>query len=154
MFIFTDQSGCYPVRSTAGNIYLLVLYDYDSNYSHVYTIPSLTGYLILLVYQHTYTFLVSRGLRPQLQRLNNEDSHVLDHNLEDENVNVQLAPPSVHLIHTAERAIHSLKNPFIVIMCGTNPSFNLALWYTLTHPHPKPTSPSSDQDQMQMQIWY
>ena len=29
--VYTDQTGRFPVRSSAGNQYILVLYDYDSN---------------------------------------------------------------------------------------------------------------------------
>ena len=29
--VYTDQTGQFPVRSSAGNQYILVLYDYDSN---------------------------------------------------------------------------------------------------------------------------
>ena len=40
--VFTDQTGRFPHKSTAGNTDMLVLYDYDSNYIHVEAMPSRT----------------------------------------------------------------------------------------------------------------
>ena len=56
---------------------LLVLYDYDSSYIYVELMPSRTGYQILTAYQRTHDLLMSRGLRPQLQHLDNEASQIL-----------------------------------------------------------------------------
>ena len=90
---------------------------------HVYTLPSRTGYQIVLVYQRDHVLLVFRGLRPQLQHLHNEASQALVHYLEDENVDFQLAPPSIHRMNTTEKAINTLSNHFIAISI-----FNFALW--------------------------
>jgi hypothetical protein len=37
-------------------------------------------------------------------------------------------PPHVHRCNAAERAIRTLKNHFIAILCGTDPQFPLHLW--------------------------
>ena len=63
---------------------MLVLYDFDSNYVHVKAMPSRNGYQILLAYQRTHKILSARGLRPRLQRLNNEASRALVSFLDDE----------------------------------------------------------------------
>ena len=118
------------IWSTAGNTDLLVLYNYDSNSIHVETILSRIGYHILLVYQRIYDRLVSRGLRPQLQCIDNETSQDLVHYLEEKNAYFQPAPSYVHRKNAPERAIRTLKNHFIVIMCGTYPNFNLDSWET------------------------
>ena len=62
--IFTDQTGRFPHTSTAGNKYMLVVYNYNNNFVHVESMPSRSDYQILLVYQRAHTILVSRGLRP------------------------------------------------------------------------------------------
>ena len=53
---------------------ILVLYDYDSNYIHVEAMPFFTSYQIQLAYRRAHVIFVTRGLRPQLQRLDNEAS--------------------------------------------------------------------------------
>ena len=72
---------------------MLVLYDYDSNSIHCEPMPTKSGYQILLAYQRAHKLLVSRGLRPRLQKLDNECSEALVHYLDDEDVAFQLAPP-------------------------------------------------------------
>ena len=71
---------------------------------------------------------MSRGIRSQLQHLDNEASQAVVDHLKDEHVDFQLAPPSLHCMYAAERAIHTLKNYLIAILCVTYPNFNLALW--------------------------
>ena len=95
--------------------------------SDIEIIPSRTGYQIVFVYCRTYTLLASRGLCSQSQCLNNEAYQALVHYLEDENVDFQLAPPSFHRMNASERAIHTLKNHTIVILCDIYPNFNLVL---------------------------
>ena len=71
---------------------------------------------------------MSRGLQTQLQCLDNETSQALARYLQDENVDFQLAIPSINHLNVAERAICTLKNHVIAILCDTYPNFNLVLW--------------------------
>ena len=48
--------------------------------------------------------------------------------MEDDGVDFQLVPPRVHRRNAAERAIRTFKNHFIAMLCGTDPTFNMALW--------------------------
>ena len=48
--------------------------------------------------------------------------------MEDDGVDFQLVPPRVHRRNAAERAIRTFKNYFIAMLCGTDPTFNMALW--------------------------
>ena len=121
--VFTDQIGKFPTKSTASNTDILILFDYDSNGVHVEPMPSHSGYQILLAHQRTHRLLVSRGLRPRLQKLSNECSAALIHYLDKEAVEFQLAPPQVHHRNAAERAIRTWKNHFIAILCGCNRNF-------------------------------
>ena len=66
---------------------MLVLYCFNANYIHVEAMPSRTGYQILLAYQRAHKLLVTRGLRPSLQRLDNEASAALVAYLDAEQVN-------------------------------------------------------------------
>ena len=126
--IFTDQTGRFPFVSTAGMTDMLVLYDYDSSYIHVEAMPSRTGYQIQLAYERAHKLLCSRGLRPQLQRLDNEASRALVAFMEDEGVDFQLTPAGSHRRNACERAIRTFKNHMIACVCGTDPNFPLNLW--------------------------
>ena len=106
---------------------MLVLYDYDSNYIHVEAMKSKSGSEILAAYQRAHKLLTSRGLRPLLQKLDNEASSALQQYMTSQEVDFQLAPPNVHRRNAAERAIRTFKNHFIACLCGTDKEFPLFL---------------------------
>ena len=126
--IHTDQTGKFVVASNSGNNYILVLYDYDSNSILVEPLRSRTGPCILAGYQVLHARLVAAGLRPKLQRLDNECSSALKQFLVDENVDYQLVPPRLHRRNAAERAIRTFKNHFIAGLCSVDKHFPLHLW--------------------------
>ena len=70
--------------------------------------PSRTRYQIMLVYQSANSLLMSRRLQSQLQRIENEASKSLVYNVQHENMNFQLKPPSIHRINASEWVIHTL----------------------------------------------
>ncbi len=107
---------------------MLILYDYDSNYIHVEPMKSKTGPAILAAYKKAHVLLSSRGLRPQLQKLDNEASQALKEYMTDQDVDFQLAPPYLHRRNAAERAIRTFKNHFIAGLCSTDKDFPLHLW--------------------------
>jgi hypothetical protein len=57
--------------------------------------------------------LIIHGLKPHLQRLNNEAPLELRNYLTKQGINYQLAPPSIHRRNNVERAIKTFKNHFI-----------------------------------------
>ena len=124
----TDLPGRFLVSSSRGNSYVLVVYDYDSNYIHAEPLRSRSGPDILEGYQRSITLLTSRGLTPKLQRLDNEASQALQQYLTEQAIDYQLAPPHVHRRNSAERAIRTFKNHFIAGLSGTDPDFPLHLW--------------------------
>jgi hypothetical protein len=126
--IATDQTGRFLVSSSRGNSYLLIVYDYDSNYIHAEPLGSRSGADILAGYQRSISLLTSRGLKPSLQRLDNEASQALQNFMTAQDIDYQLAPPHVHRRNSAERAIRTFKNHFIAGLCGTDPNFPLHLW--------------------------
>ena len=126
--IHSDQTGKFVVASSAGNNYVLVVYDYDSNAILVEPMRSRTGPCILAAYQTVHARLVTAGLRPQLQRLDNECSSALKTFLRAEAVDFQLVPPRVHRRNAAERAIRTFKNHFIAGLCSVDKNFPLHLW--------------------------
>jgi hypothetical protein len=132
--IYTDPTGRFLVPSSSGFSDMLILYDYDSNYIHVEPMKNRTGPAILAAYQHAITMLSARGLRPQLQKLDNEASSALQQFMTSQDIDFQLAPPHVHRRNAAERAIRTFKNHFIAGLCTTDPEFPLHLWDRLL-PH-------------------
>jgi hypothetical protein len=75
--IYTDPTGCFLVPSVSGNLYILVVYDYDSNFIHAEPMKNRTKDVILAAYQRVISLLKSRGLQPKLQKLDNEASQIL-----------------------------------------------------------------------------
>ncbi|KAI2502231.1 hypothetical protein MHU86_12203 [Fragilaria crotonensis] len=94
--IYSDQTGKFIVASSTGNNYILVVYDYDSNSILVEPMRSRTGPCILAAFTVIHARLVAAGLRPQLQRLDNECSEALKSFLTKEAIKFQLVPPKVH----------------------------------------------------------
>lgn len=126
--IHTDQTGKFPVQSKSGNNYLLVLYAYDANYIHAEPLKNRLAGSILEAYQRAHATLVKAGLRPKLQRLDNECSEILKEYLHEQNVDFQLVPPGCHRRNAAERAIRTWKNHFIAGLSSCDPKFPLNLW--------------------------
>jgi hypothetical protein len=126
--IYSDLPGRFVVPSTRGNNYLLIVYDYDTNAILAEALKNRTGKAIVDAYETIYKLLVSSGLTPRLQRLDNEASVQLRSFLTEHDVNFQLAPPHVHCRNAAKRAIQTFKHHFISILCGLDPNFPLHLW--------------------------
>ena len=103
--IFTDQTGRFILPSSQGNTQLLILYSYDANYIHAEPMKSKSTASILTAYKSAYATLIAAGLKPRLQRLDNEASTALKEFLHESDIDFQLAPPGIHRRNAAERAI-------------------------------------------------
>jgi hypothetical protein len=126
--VYTDPTGKCIVPCVSGNQYLLIVYEYDSNYIHAETMIDRTGPVIIAAYQRSIALLQSRGCKPLLQRLDNEATGALQEFRVASDIDLKLAPPHVHRRNAAERAIRTFKNHFIAGLCSTNPYFPLNLW--------------------------
>jgi hypothetical protein len=73
--IYTDQTGRFPVVSSKGNKYIMILYDYDSNAILAQPIKDHTAPELLKAFQIMEEVLVARGLKPNLMKLINEASN-------------------------------------------------------------------------------
>jgi hypothetical protein len=71
---------------------------------------------------------ILRGLKPLLQRLDNEASLALRNYLTKQGITYQLAPPHIHRRNNTKRAIQTFKNHFIAALCSVDPNFPLKLW--------------------------
>jgi hypothetical protein len=126
--IYTDQTGIFPVMSSKGNTYIMILYDYDSNAILAQPIKDRTYPELLKAFQVTEQELVARGLRPKLMKLDNEASKLLKTYLHQQNITFQLVSTYSHRRYSAERAIRSFKDHVITGLCSTDKSFPMHLW--------------------------
>ena len=85
--------------------YQMVVYDYESNNILVESMMIRTAAEHTQAYKIIYEYLVSRGCRPRLQKLDNEASASLKHYLTEKGVEFQLTPSGIHQRNSAERAI-------------------------------------------------
>jgi hypothetical protein len=88
---------------------------------------SRTGPEMTRAYEKLYNYLVARGLKPKLQKLDNEASQELQDFMQDKGVKFQFVPPHVHRRNAAERAIRTFKNHFIAGLCSTDNGTKLLL---------------------------
>jgi len=126
--IYTDQTGKFVTPSSNGNNYLMIVYDYDSNYIFAEPFKTRTAQSLLIAYKAVHSKLCNAGLRPKLQRLDNECSELLKTFMRTHDIDFQLAPPGCHRRNAAERAVRTYKNHFISGLCSLDPEFPLHLW--------------------------
>ncbi len=70
--IYTDQTGRFISPSSTGNNYLMILYDYDSNHIFAQPLKNRQAPTIVAAYAILHKRLCTAGLKPRLQRLDNE----------------------------------------------------------------------------------
>jgi hypothetical protein len=70
--INTDKAGRFPVVSSKGNKYIMILYDHDSNAILAQSIKDRTAPELLKAFKVMEQELVARGLKPKLMKLDNE----------------------------------------------------------------------------------
>ena len=126
--VYTDQTGRLPHPSSAGNNYLVVAYDYDSNNILMRPIKNRSAQAINTAIADIHQTLTRGGCRPQFHRLDNECSHELKQWFADNNIQYQLAPPHEHRSNAAERAIRTAKNHLAAGWWSTDPNFPMHLW--------------------------
>jgi hypothetical protein len=129
--IYSDQTGRFPVTSSRGNKYIMVVYDYDSNSILTEPLKSRNENELVRAYSKIHALVVSRGLKPELNILNNEAPGKLKQFMRSQQVAFQLVPPHIHRRNAAERAISTFKDHFIAALSTTDSKFPLHLWCRL-----------------------
>ena len=110
---FIDLTGRFPYRSSRGNQYLLLLYDYDSNAILVETLKNRKAETIVVAWKKLTNILERQGVQPKYFLMDNEVSTDLKSALHDGNYHLQLVPPENHRKNAAERGIQTFKNHFL-----------------------------------------
>ena len=125
----SDQTGKFILPSSTGNNYVIIIYDYDSNFNFAQPFCNCTAACLLAAFKHLHIRLCQAGLRQKLQRLDNGCSTLLKELLLDvESIDFQLVPPAVHHRNAAKHAIKTFHNHFIAGLCGVDKDFPLHLW--------------------------
>jgi hypothetical protein len=99
--IYTDQTGIFPVVSSKGNKYIMIVYDYDSNATLEQPLKDRTAPELLKGFQFMEQELMARGLKPKLMKLDNEASNLLKDYLHQQEITFQLVPPYIHRRNSA-----------------------------------------------------
>ena len=105
----------------------MICYNYDSNSIISSELKSREGPQLLQACKKIHTYLTNRGLKPQLQRLDNEVSTTLKRVMKKLQVNYQLVPPHSHRRNPAERAIQTWKDYYISDLSLTDKKIPLHL---------------------------
>jgi hypothetical protein len=104
--IYTGQTGRFPVVSSRGNTYIMVLYAYYGNAIMTEPIKNRTAVEHLRAFK---VMEITRGLTPILMILDNEASQILNDYLYERNISFQLLPSYSHYCNAAECAIGSFR---------------------------------------------
>ena len=132
--ISADITGAFPVTSSRGNKYFLVIHAHHPNAICAYPIPNRKQETLLDAYQSLFAYLTRRGFAPTSLRCDNECSSLLRDFFLDRGVTVQFVPPYDHRTNPAEHAIDVFKSHFIAGLALLPDDFPLHLWCRLT-PH-------------------
>jgi hypothetical protein len=143
-----DQTGRFPVTSSQGIKYVLVLYEYDTNAILMEALHNRTAPKILRAYKKLVKYLHNRGFRPKIHWLDNEASDELKQFNNSNQLEFQLVPPHMHRRNAAERAIQTWKNHFVAELYSTDTRFPMhdslhkqrSPWIFYAHPDAIPKS--------------
>jgi hypothetical protein len=111
-------------------LYILVVYDYDSNFIYAEPMKNRTKEVILAAYQRVISLLKSRGLQPKLQKLDNKALQVLQQtwwrNTLTSNLSrlvfIDATPQSAQFGHSKISLLpdYAPRQPTSLSLCGTN----------------------------------
>ena len=128
--IATDQTGRLPIKSNRGNEYIMILYDFDSNFILAEDTKNRSSIELARAYKKLHGRLLSYGLKPRYHKLDNGLPPAMKEYM-DKEIKYQLVPPTQHRRNSAKRAIRTFKNHFIAGLCSTDENFPLKCWCRL-----------------------
>jgi hypothetical protein len=65
--IYKDQTGRFPIQSSSGYKYIMILYDHDSNVILAEPMKSRSIHEMIRAYKKLHSYLTTHGLKPKLQ---------------------------------------------------------------------------------------
>jgi hypothetical protein len=69
--LYTDLTGRFPVRSSKGNWYVMIVYFYDCNYIKHVEMKSISASEWVRAFVEVFQELTARGFKPKLQTMDN-----------------------------------------------------------------------------------
>ena len=127
--VHSDLTGRFPIPSSAGNQYILIVYDYDSNNIIMEPVNNRAAATLRQAMEKITAKLVTGGCRPRFHRLDNECSEEMKTFFRKTNVDFQLVPPHDHRRNAAERAVRTAKNHLIAGWCSMDKDFPMSQWH-------------------------
>ena len=125
---YADLTGKFPIESSRGNKYVLIVYDYDSNAILAEALQNRQAGNIKIAWEKIHGTLVNRGAAPKLYIMDNEASQELKSAMTKKDIQFELVPPMVHRRNAAERAIQTFKDHFIAGLASVDPQFPIQEW--------------------------
>jgi hypothetical protein len=125
---YLDPTGIYSTKSSRGNQYIIVCYDYDTNSIQARLTTSRNAADIRNATMSLLEKLTASGHPPKLHIMDNEASVILKAALLKHKIRYQLVPPHLHRRNSAERAIQTFKAHSIAGLCSTDPDYPAAEW--------------------------
>jgi hypothetical protein len=122
--LYTDDTGCSPVRARSGNQYVMIAYHANGNLILQQAFPTKSNCHRLAAYNSIMTRLATQGLSLDLQILNNVASAAYKQAITITwKAKFQLVPPDMHQQNQAKSAIRTFKDHFIAILAGIDSAF-------------------------------
>ena len=125
---YADLTGQFPHKSSRGNQYLFVLYDYDTNAILFEPLKTRQSKEITNAYDKCYAKLAKNLTAPKLYILDNECSADLKLAIIKKNAKYELVPPHQHRRNAAEKAIRTLKNHLLSGLATCDNQFPIHEW--------------------------
>ena len=125
---FCDPTGKYPYKSTRGNQYVFVTYDYDSNYIKVTPTKSRQAKELTAAWEEHHNTFTKAGVAPKHYIFDNEFSNDLKKALGKYELTYEKVQPHIHRRNAAERAIRTFKNHFLAGLASVDPKFPIQEW--------------------------
>jgi hypothetical protein len=126
--LYSDQTGKFPVQSSRGHNYVMVMHECDSNAILSTPLKSRVAGELTKAWTKLYSKLQANGHAPEIHILDNECSAELKAAFKKYNVVFQLVPPHLHRSNAAKRAIQTWKNHFCSGLATCDPKFPLTEW--------------------------
>ena len=125
---FTDLTGAFPHKSIIGNLYAMVMYDYNSNIILVEPIKNRQTETIRNALLNTHKVTNEIVSDPKVYIMDNKCSSDLREAMTNYEIDFQLAPPHMNRKNAAERAIRTCKNHFISEFSTKDIYFPISEW--------------------------
>ena len=125
---YSDQTGRFPHRSSRGNEYLVIMYDYDSNAILCEPIKNRQARTITDAWERLHNRLTKHGHQTKNFILDNECSTDMKLALKKHKKSFELTPPNIHRRNAAERAIRTFKNHCMAGFATCDPNFPMSEW--------------------------